>query len=103
MFARDLKNLICGRTLFAPTKYIKRVNNMDIENISFEQALKELENIVRNLESGAIALDDSLENYENGIKLVRRCNLLLDNAEKKVKKLARNDAGEVIEEDFEAI
>jgi len=76
---------------------------MDIENISFEQALKELENIVRNLESGAIALDDSLENYENGIKLVRRCNLLLDNAEKKVKKLARNDAGEVIEEDFEAL
>ena len=76
---------------------------MDIENISFEQALKELENIVRNLESGAIALDDSLENYENGIKLVRRCNLLLDNAEKKVKKLARNDAGEVVEEDFEAL
>ena len=74
---------------------------MDIENISFEQALKELENIVRNLESGAIALDDSLENFENGIKLVRRCNLLLDNAEKKVKKLARNDAGEVVEEDFE--
>ena len=76
---------------------------MNIENISFEQALKELETIVKNLESGAIALDDSLENYENGIKLVRRCNLLLDNAEKKVKKLARNDAGEVIEEDFEAI
>ena len=76
---------------------------MDIENISFEQALKELESIVKNLESGAIALDDSLENYENGIKLVRRCNLLLDNAEKKVKKLARNDAGEVIEEDFEAL
>lgn len=76
-------------------------NNLDIENISFEQALKELETIVKNLESGAIALDDSLENYENGIKLVRKCNLLLDNAEKKVKKLARNEAGEVIEEDFE--
>ena len=77
------------------------MSKIDIENISFEQSLKELENIVRNLESGAIALDDSLENFENGIKLVRRCNLLLDNAEKKVKKLARNDAGEVIEEDFE--
>jgi exodeoxyribonuclease VII small subunit len=78
-------------------------NKIDMENISFEQALKELETIVKNLESGAIALDDSLENYENGIKLVRRCNLLLDNAEKKVKKLARNDAGEVVEEDFEAL
>jgi exodeoxyribonuclease VII small subunit len=79
----------------------KKVSKDIFENISFEEALKELENIVRNLESGAIALDDSLENYENGIKLVRRCNLLLDNAEKKVKKLARNEAGEVIEEDFE--
>ena len=78
-------------------------SNIDMENISFEQALKELETIVRNLESGAIALDDSLENFENGIKLVRRCNLLLDNAEKKVKKLARNEAGEVIEEDFEPV
>ena len=74
---------------------------IEIEKISFEEALRELETIVKNLESGAIALDDSLENYETGIKLVRRCNLLLDNAEKKVKKLARNDAGEVIEEDFE--
>jgi exodeoxyribonuclease VII small subunit len=73
---------------------------METENITFEQALKELETIVRNLESGAIPLDDSLANFENGIKLVRRCNQLLDNAEKKVKKLARNEAGEIIEEDF---
>jgi exodeoxyribonuclease VII small subunit len=70
------------------------------ENISFEQALKELEIIVRNLENGTIPLDDSLENFENGIKLIRRCNFLLDNAEKKVKKLARAETGEVIEEDF---
>jgi len=76
------------------------MSNIDIENISFEQALKELETIVKNLESGAANLDDSLESYETGIKLVRRCNMLLDNAEKKVKKLARNEAGEVIEEDF---
>ena len=75
--------------------------DIDIENISFEQALKNLETIVKNLESGATALDDSLESYETGIKLVRRCNMLLDNAEKKVKKLARNEAGEVVEQDFE--
>jgi len=72
----------------------------DTENIGFEQALKELETIVRNLENGTIPLDDSLENFENGIKLIRRCNLLLDNAEKKVKKLTRAETGEVIEEDF---
>ena len=76
------------------------IKDSDLENINFEQALKELETIVRALESGAIALDDSLENFENGIKLIRRCNLLLDNAERKVKKLTRAETGEVIEEDF---
>ena len=76
------------------------INEKNIENISFEQALKELETIVRALESGAIALDDSLENFENGIKLIRRCNFLLDNAEKKVKKLTRAETGEIVEEDF---
>ena len=78
------------------------INSKEFENISFEQALKELETIVRALESGAIALDDSLENFENGIKLIRRCNFLLDNAEKKVKKLTRAETGEIIEEDFKA-
>ena len=82
---------------------VDTTNTNDIEMISFEQALKELETIVKNLEGGATNLDDSLGNYELGIKLVRRCNTLLDNAEKKVKKLARNEAGEVIEEDFEPL
>jgi exodeoxyribonuclease VII small subunit len=77
-------------------------NDKNAENINFEQALKELETIVRNLENGTIPLDDSLENFENGIKLIRRCNLLLDNAEKKVKKLTRAETGEVVEEDFTA-
>ena len=76
------------------------MENMD--NINFEQALGELEKIVRSLENGTIPLDDSLENFENGIKLIRYCNLLLDNAEKKVKKLTRAETGEVIEEDFSA-
>ena len=76
------------------------IKDSDIENINFEQALKELETIVRALENGAIALDDSLENFENGIKLIRRCNLLLDNAERKVKKLTRAETGEIVEEDF---
>ena len=74
----------------------------NLENTSFEQALKDLDTIVRSLESGTIALDDSLENFENGIKLIRRCNFLLDNAERKVKKLTRAETGEIVEEDFVA-
>ena len=79
-----------------------KIKTTEKENISFEQALKELELIVRNLENGTSSLDDSLANFEDGIKLIRRCNFLLDNAEKKVKKLTRAETGEVIEEDFAA-
>ena len=75
---------------------------METENINFEQALGELEKIVHSLENGTIPLDDSLENFENGVKLIRRCNMLLDSAEKKVKKLTRAQTGEIIEEDFSA-
>jgi exodeoxyribonuclease VII small subunit len=73
-----------------------------MENINFEQALGQLEKIVQNLENGTIPLDDSLSNFENGIKLIKHCSQLLDNAEKKVKKLTRAQTGEIIEEDFAA-
>jgi len=78
------------------------MENIDTENINFEQALIELETIVHSLENGTIPLDESLENFENGVKLIRRCNRLLDSAEKKVKKLTRAQTGEVVEEDFDA-
>ena len=71
------------------------------DGINFEEALGKLESIVRALETGNIALDKSLESFEDGIKLIRRCNFLLDDAEKKVKILTRDDSGEVVEVDFE--
>ena len=50
-----------------------------IEDLSFEQALQELESIVRNLESGQIALDDAINAYERGAKLKQHCaNKLVD-------------------------
>ena len=71
------------------------------DGINFEEALGKLESIVRALETGNIALDKALESFEDGIKLIRRCNFLLDDAEKKVKILTRDDSGEVVEVDFE--
>ena len=73
------------------------------DNINFEEALGKLESIVRTLETGTVALDKSLESFEDGIKLIRRCNFLLDDAEKKVKILTRAESGEVIEADFETV
>lgn len=76
-------------------------NNKNYDDIDFETALKSLEEIVRGLEMGTVALDKSLESFEDGIKLIRRCNFLLDDAERKVKILTRAESGEVIEADFE--
>lgn len=66
----------------------------------FEEALKELEEIVSKLENQTAKLDDSLELYEAGIFLVKRCSKLLDDAEQKVKILSRGEDGAVVLRDF---
>ena len=50
----------------------------------FEESLAELEQIVRQLDGGKITLDESLEKYETGIRLLRRCHLLLDGANRRI-------------------
>ena len=59
---------------------------------SFESALKRLEEIVTDMESGEISLDDSIKALEEGNDLVKFCLNKLDDVEKKVQKL--NDADE---------
>lgn len=51
---------------------------------SFEDSLKELENIVSKLESGELALEKSLEEFEIGTKLYKECKNQLSIAEKKI-------------------
>ncbi|MBF0715741.1 exodeoxyribonuclease VII small subunit [Gemelliphila palaticanis] len=55
---------------------------------SFEDKLLELENIIKNLESNELSLDDSLEQYKNGIDIIKSCNLIIKNAEEEVSKLS---------------
>ncbi len=54
----------------------------------FESSLKELEKIVRELESGDISLDESLQRFEQGIELYKRCRHTLEGAEKRIKILS---------------
>lgn len=68
--------------------------------ISFEQALARLEEIVRLLESGSAPLDKSLELFEEGVKLVKMCNSKLDNVEQRIKILSKGDDGQMNESDF---
>ena len=62
------------------------------EGPSFEEALEQLEGIVHQLEEGEIGLDESLEQYEKGVKLLRRCYDLLHRAERRIERLSGVDA-----------
>jgi exodeoxyribonuclease VII small subunit len=59
---------------------------------TFEQALNELEDHVRRLDSGELPLDDSLQVFESGVKLVRECQELLDGAEQRITELTGEPA-----------
>lgn len=69
---------------------------------TFEESMKELEEVVTKLESGDVTLDESLKLFEKGIKLSGSCQKKLDEAERRVKILTANSSGEMTEEDFEA-
>ena len=71
------------------------------EELSFEEALKRLEETVNALESGAVPLEESLKLFEEGVALVKLCNSKLDAAEQKVKILKKNGDGEITEEDMD--
>lgn len=62
--------------------------------IKFEEALKKLEKIINELESGELSLDESLKKYQEGIELARTCNQKLDSAKKKIDLLSKNKKGE---------
>ncbi len=71
------------------------------KNMSFEEAMISLEDIVRKLEGGALSLDDSLKAFEEGVGLVKVCNQKLDTAEQKVKILIEGKDGTVTDEPFD--
>ncbi len=65
--------------------------NPEGERLSFEQALERLEKIVTRLEDGQLGLDDSLTQYEQGIKYLKHCFRQLERAERKIELLAGID------------
>lgn len=74
----------------------------DLKNLKFEEALAELERIVRDLESGEIELEESLSRYERGVALMRRCYAQLQKAEKRILKLTgQTEDGEAILKPFD--
>ena len=73
---------------------------MNEKNTTFEANLKRLEQIVRAMERGDVALDESLKLFQEGTELVRACGKLLDEAELQVKLIMAGSDGTPVEEDF---
>ncbi|UTO27766.1 exodeoxyribonuclease VII small subunit [Bartonella harrusi] len=71
----------------------QEVNKEDITALSFEEALKQLEVIVENLERGNIPLEQSIDIYERGEALKKHCEKLLKAAEAKVEKIQLSEEG----------
>lgn len=72
-----------------------------MEEMNFEEAMEKLEEIAAELENGKSNLEESIQIFEEGMKLSKKCNEIIENAEKKITILLEKD-GEVAEENFEA-
>ena len=70
------------------------------KNPTFEENMQRLEQIVRAMERGDVALEESLQLFREGTALVETCGKLLDEAELQVKKIATAPDGSPVEEDF---
>ncbi|OQA02298.1 MAG: Exodeoxyribonuclease 7 small subunit [Planctomycetes bacterium ADurb.Bin401] len=66
----------------------KKENN-EINNLTFEQAIKKLTEIVSKIEDGQISLEQSLTQYEQGMELIKYCRGVLQKAEKKIEEISK--------------
>lgn len=73
----------------------------EVENLSFEEAFKELEDTVHRLEGGGLTLDESIALFERGMRLAKHCGRKLDDAELKVSQLVPSKEGGYIAVPFE--
>lgn len=75
----------------------KEATAADISGLSFEEALGELEKIVRGLESGSADLKTSISSYERGVALKKLCEAKLKEAESRIEKITMADGVPVAE------
>lgn len=69
------------------------------EEIKFEDAIKKLEDIAKELENGDLGLDESVKKFEEGMNLSKVCTKMLNEAEKKINLLIENGE-DILEENF---
>lgn len=69
---------------------------------SFEQAIKRLETLVEQMESGKLPLEELLNRYEEGVRLVKACTEKLSAAEKRIEIITRDNGGKPVIAEFES-
>jgi len=66
---------------------------MDNNNITYEEAVAELEEIVKKLEKGELTLDESISCFQRGVELTKYCSKKLDEAERSITMLIEGENG----------
>ncbi len=74
---------------------------MKINDLNFEEALSKLEEAVGELEKEDITLEDSMQKFEQGIKLSSHCLRKLNEAEEKIEELTRSEDGKLVTRELE--
>ena len=64
-------------------------------NLSFEDAVEQLETLIEQIESGEVGLEEALQRYEDGAKLIQHCRSVLGRAEKRIAELTIEPGGEL--------
>ncbi len=77
----------------------KKTSRSSDKTPSFEQALAQVEQIIEGIESGEVGLEESLDQYEKGVAMLRHCRSILDRAEEKIQRLKLDASGELTEDD----
>ena len=75
----------------------KKINENNINNLSFEEALEELENITKSFEDGDSTLENAVNLYNRGVLLKKHCEKKLKEAKKKIDEVKINNIGSTIE------
>lgn len=75
--------------------------NINIEEMKLEEAMRRLDEVVKTLDSDRLDLDESLRLYEEGVRLVRVCHEKLSDAERRISALRISEDGEMVEEAFD--
>lgn len=80
---------------------VSEMDEEDMEDMTFEDAMRRLEEIARLLEAGDLPLEESLQIFEEGVRLSRICNSKLDAIEARLEVLIRRDDGRLEREKFD--